>query len=246
MSSRKREYDRVGFWTERGVLARSEIDGLGRAFENAHPPRPGMDPLERYPRVMHPHRTMPSVRSLLFDPRLVGVVEDLGGEPVLAAQSMFYWKPPGARGQAMHQDNFYLQASPGTCVAAWIAVDRADADNGGLEIVPGTQSLDIRCPESDADPSLSFTREIVRVPSGRVQALLEPGDVLFFGGSIVHGSGPNRSDRFRRSLIMHYVPERCQSVAGYYFPLLDTRGNAVARNVSLGGGPCGAEITAPH
>jgi phytanoyl-CoA hydroxylase len=240
------EYDRVGFWIERSVLERSEIDYLARAFDDAHPPRPGSDPLDRYPRVMHPHRTMPNVRSLLLDPRLLGVVEELGGEPVLAAQSMFYWKPPGARGQAMHQDNFYLQVSPGTCIAAWIAVDRADTDNGGLEIVPGTHELDILCPERDADPSLSFTREIVRVSFGRIQAFLEPGDVLFFGGSIVHGSEPNRSSRFRRSLILHYVPKRCQSVSDYYFPLLDPQGNAVARKASRGGGPCGMEITSPH
>jgi hypothetical protein len=42
----------------------------------------------------------------------------LGGSEAYAAQSMYYYKPPGAKGQGMHQDNFYLLASPATCIAA--------------------------------------------------------------------------------------------------------------------------------
>ena len=52
--------------------------------------------------------------------------------PAYAAQSMFYFKPPTARGQALHQDNIFLQAHPETCIAAWIAIDDCDGENGGL------------------------------------------------------------------------------------------------------------------
>ena len=45
----------------------------------------------------------------------------LGVEP-LAVQTMLYFKPAGARGQALHQDNFYLRVQPGTCMAAWLAL----------------------------------------------------------------------------------------------------------------------------
>jgi len=48
------------------------------------------------------------------------------GCEALACQSMLYFKPPGARGQVLHQDNFYLHARRGTCVAAWLALDRSD------------------------------------------------------------------------------------------------------------------------
>jgi CRP-like cAMP-binding protein len=38
-------------------------------------------------------------------------------------------------------------------------------------------------------------------------SIMEPGDVLFFNGSTIHVSGPNKStDRFRRSIIFHYLP----------------------------------------
>ncbi|MET9869695.1 phytanoyl-CoA dioxygenase family protein, partial [Streptomyces sp. NPDC006386] len=79
---------------------------------------PGADPLHVWPRVMHPHEINDLAREVLLDARLRTVLEVLLGEEVLAAQSMFYFKPPGARGQALHQDNFYLRVEPGTCRGA--------------------------------------------------------------------------------------------------------------------------------
>ena len=67
---------------------------------------------------------------------------------------MYYFKPPGARGQALHQDNFYLKVEPGNCIATWTAIDPADEENGGMLIVPKTQNFDIVCPE-EADSNES-------------------------------------------------------------------------------------------
>src|SRR5947199_7709222 len=117
----------------------------------------------------------------MLDTRLAVPLEDLLGEEPLAAQSMLYFKPAGARGQALHQDNFYLKVEPGTCIAAWMALDPADRENGGLEVVHGTHKTDIFCPEP-ADLDVSFTREYVSPPPGlkAVPVDLAPGDVLFF------------------------------------------------------------------
>ena len=135
--------------------------------------------------------------------------------PAYAAQSMFYFKPPTARGQALHQDNIFLQAHPETCIAAWIAIDDCDGENGGLRVVPGSHRYEIICPD-EADPDESFTSTEITLPEGMstVQTELAAGDILFFHGSMVHGSGPNRSsDRFRRSLIFHYVPVDSTEIA---------------------------------
>jgi hypothetical protein len=62
-------------------------------------------------------------------------------------------------------------------------------------------------------------------------------DVLFFHGSLVHGSLPNTSfDRFRRSLIFHYVPESGVEVAKFYQPLISADGREVRIDKSVGGG----------
>ena len=170
--------------------------------------------------------------------------------PVYAAQSMFYFKPPTARGQALHQDNIFLQAHPETCIAAWIAIDDCDGENGGLKIVPGSHRYEIVCPD-EADPEESFTSTEITLPEGfsTVQTELAAGDVLFFHGSMVHGSGPNRSaDRFRRSLIFHYVPVDSVEIARFYNPLLRPDGSEVTIAESADGGACGDgwAPAAPH
>lgn len=206
------------------------------------------DVLKLYPRMMHPHRVNDVALRYLLDSRLEAVLADLFGEEPLAAQSMLYFKPAGARGQALHQDNFYLKVDPGTCIAAWVALDPADRENGGLEVVPGTHRMELFCPE-EADLGESFTREFVPPPPGleAVGVDLGPGDVLFFNGELVHGSHPNRSaDRFRRSFICHYIPRSAERMAHWYRPILAFRGEEVTIDDNTGGGPCGTEAAGPH
>ncbi|WP_405988904.1 phytanoyl-CoA dioxygenase family protein [Streptomyces sp. NBC_00986] len=248
-------FEEDGFTVARGLFRYDEIDRLCAEFTALHAsgpvpghfePRVSDDPLRTHPRVMHPHEISRLALRLLLDPRLRSVLERLFGEEVLAAQSMFYFKPPGARGQALHQDNFYLRAEPGTCVAAWIACDEIDRDNGGLEVVPGTHRMDVFCPE-EADPGVSFAREYVPPPPGLtpVPVDMAPGDVLFFNGSLVHGSQPNRSpDRFRRSFIGHYVGRSADRIGSFY-RTISMSGERVPLAESAGAGPCGTEF-APH
>ena len=210
--------------------------------------RPG-DILRSYPRIMHPHQINNLALRYLLDTRIRAILEVLLGEEPLAAQSMFYFKPPGARGQALHQDNFYLRVEPGTCVAAWLACDVIDRANGGLEVVPGTHTMEVFCPE-EADPDVSFTRDYVPPPPGLepVPVDMEPGDMLFFNGSLVHGSGPNTTtDRFRRSFICHYIGRSSERISTWYHTLT-MDGAPIHIDEAVGGGPCGTETetAGPH
>ncbi|MFC0676207.1 phytanoyl-CoA dioxygenase family protein [Brachybacterium hainanense] len=217
-----------------------ETDGSGGAFDEI----PEGDPLHAYPRMIQPHRDDHEpgrlARRWMLERRVMGRVTQAVG-PVWAAQSMFYFKPAGARGQAMHQDNYFLQSHPETCIAAWIAIDDCDGENGALGVVPGTHRYEIECPEA-ADAAESFTTITVSIPEhlSVVQTDMKAGDMLIFHGSLVHGSKPNTStDRFRRSLIFHYIPEGSREVAGGYQPLLDERGEEVRIDASEMGGTCG-------
>lgn len=255
------DFHEQGYVLARGLLAPDEVAGLREEFMALHaggpvpghfmpsPQEPGRpyDVLRDYPRVMHPHQINELALRYLLDPRIAAILRELLEEEPIAAQSMFYFKPPGARGQALHQDNFYLQVEPGTCVAAWVALDPVDRANGGLEVVPGTHLMEVFCPE-EADPGASFTREYVPPPPGleRVPVDMSPGDVLFFNGSLVHGSGANTTaDRFRRSFICHYAGRSAERISTYY-PTLTMSGEPVTLEPAAGGGPCGTEVTAPH
>ncbi|MDX2226323.1 MAG: phytanoyl-CoA dioxygenase family protein, partial [Verrucomicrobiae bacterium] len=147
------------------------------------------------------------------------------------------------RGQALHQDNFYLAVKPFSCIAAWTAIDPAIPENGGLYVVPDTHNYPVVCPK-EADPNESFFQHFVPPPEGKkaIPARLEPGDTLFFNGNVIHGSGPNRHETlWRRSYICHYLPSKAAYLAGMYNPCLRFDGTSLEVAANPDGGPCGKE-----
>ncbi|MBS1723099.1 MAG: phytanoyl-CoA dioxygenase family protein [Armatimonadetes bacterium] len=245
------QWEEEGYFLAQGLFSGEEAERIARHFmewnssdrkedfDRIDPT--GVDPLAQYPRIIHPHRRDRLSMEFLLDERLCRSLLALLGEEPFAAQTMFYFKPPGARGQALHQDQHYLRAEPGTCVAAWLAVDKCDDDNGCMQVVPGSHRLPLLC-QIPADTSESFTSQTIPVPEGYapVAAHMEPGDVLFFHGNLIHGSGSNRSkDRFRRALIAHYVTGNARQASHFYHPLLRFDGSTVDLGDSPEGGQCG-------
>ena len=202
------------------------------------------DPLKQYPRMIHMHRWDKTSFDWLIDQRLNQALTALMGKEPYAVQTMLYFKPPGGRGQALHQDQYYLKAQPGTSMAAWMALDDCDEANGCMQVVPGSQNWDILC-TIPADTTQSFTDVTVPLPEGEkpLPVIMKAGDVLFFNGQLVHGSFANTStDRFRRSLIGHYIVAEAQKVAQFYHPALHMDGTPVDLGFSEGGGSCGVWV----
>ncbi len=221
------------------------LNAAGHGFEGDKPYQlPDDDPLKKYPRIIHSHRWDKLSLDWLLDERLkVWTTALLGAEPY-AAQTMFYFKPPTARGQALHQDQKPLRVQPGVCLAAWMAVDDCDEENGCLQIVPRTQDLPMLCP-IEADLSQSFSAATVPLPPGSQPkpVLMKAGDVVFFNGQVIHGSFPNRSaSRFRRSLIAHYIVGDAEKVSEFYHPVLNFAGEEVDLLAAEAGGPCGVFV----
>ena len=251
----KASFQQHGYAVARGLFSQAEVEEIKANFARIAEKGPipgyfepvskeesGGDPLKEFPRVMHPHRYDAVSRRYLVHPGVLTCLRELMRDDVLAAQSMFYFKPPGSRGQAMHQDNFYLLVEPQTCVAAWTAIDDADPGNGGMYLVADTADEEISCPET-ANAAESFTTHFVPTPKGKkaLPCRMKAGDTLFFNGSSIHGSGPNRSkERFRRSFICHYVPKSTQRISKHYLPLLTPEGEDVMIEANHAGGPCGS------
>lgn len=246
------EYEEQGFTIVRGLFSPDEVAflqqhfmdlnarGIG-GFEREQKAADETDPLKRYPRMVHMHRWDGISLEWMLDERIRTCLTTLLGREPYAVQTMFYFKPPGARGQALHQDQAPLRVQPGTCMAAWMAVDRCDTENGCLQLVPGTQDLPLLC-DVEADTDLSFTNRQVPLAEGMepVEAVMEPGDVLFFNGQVIHGSLPNRSaDRFRRSLIGHYIVAEAEKVGEFYHPVLRFDGSEAQLGTTEGSEPCG-------
>jgi ectoine hydroxylase-related dioxygenase (phytanoyl-CoA dioxygenase family) len=245
-------YEQNGYTVVRELFAADEVEALREHYMRlrAQGAFPGdfdgvdagsADPLKRYPRMIHMHRWDDISLRWMLDTRLNACLTGLLGAEPYAVQTMLYFKPAGARGQALHQDQFYLRVQPGTCMAAWLALDDCDEENGCMQVAPGSHTWPVLCPQT-ADTTLSFTDVTVPLPAGQeVQPILmRAGDVLFFNGSLVHGSYPNRStDRFRRALIGHYIVGEAEKVGEFYHPVLRMDGSVATLGKGQGGGPCG-------
>lgn len=225
------------FFEEYKLIGEKVFDG-GLGFDE-------IDPKQRQVRAMHPHRRSEQARAWVTHSRVAEVLKALLGEEALVAQSMYYFKPPGAKGQGMHQDNFYLVAQPATCIAAWTAIDDSDLENGCLYVVPGSHRENILCP-SERSKERWFDygdSHIGKFPrdSQPIPVPVPRGSTMFFGGNLIHGSGPNRTeDRWRRTFIGHYVNETSDTVSRFYHPILNMQGEVVSSvDEYHGGGPCG-------
>ena len=165
------EFAAQGYTFARALFSLDEVEALREHFlwinrehrRDADSIADQSDPLAKYPRVMMPHRWDETSLNWMIDPRLNQWMTAILAREPYAVQTMFYFKPPGARGQALHQDQFYLRVEPGACVAAWMAIDRCDEENGCLRVVPGTHDTPVLC-TVDADIDVSFTDVTVELP----------------------------------------------------------------------------------
>ncbi len=171
------------------------------------------------------HRKLALHERFMLHPGVLDVLQALIGPDVLAMQTMLFLKPPGREGQGWHQDSYYIPTEPDSLCGAWIAIDDCDEYNGAMWMAAGSQIepvypsrayghgdktlLDLGWAEkiSDMDDAVNELAPMAnRYPQVLVPA--KAGDVVFFGGHVMHRSKPNRSDRFRRAFVSHYCNAR--------------------------------------
>ena len=195
------------------------------------PEKAAIHEIARGTRVHQLHRVDPVAEWGLLHPRVLDVLEALVGPDVLALQTMLFYNPPGTGGQGWHQDAYYITTYPDTLIGAWLALEPADEENGCLWVVPGSHCEPIYPPNytpfgqvhaanafedlhavenvSHLDDELNTLTRVVRKYPPSIPVPMEPGDVLFFDGHLLHRSYPNRThERWRRSFVCHYCNAR--------------------------------------
>ncbi len=128
-------------------------------------------------------------------------------------QDNVIWKPPGAKALGFHQDNSYQDwIVPASMMTCWIALDGTTAAGGTLEYVRGSHNWPlspmIRQFHGPEDPQEDLRRAAAEVgETPEIVAVEVPaGGGAFHHGGTWHGSGVNRGDRPRRSLVAHCMP----------------------------------------
>jgi phytanoyl-CoA hydroxylase len=182
---------------------------------------------QHFLRIHMLHRRLALHERYLLHPRVLDVLECLIGPDVTAMQTMLFLKPPGKPGQGWHQDSYYIPTFPDTLCGAWIAVDDCDENNGAMWFAQGSQVEPIYPPctgygsgdrelvdityvkgvSNIDDEQNDLARVAARYPQVLVPA--KAGDVVFFGGHVLHRSKQNfTTDRFRRAFVSHYCNAR--------------------------------------
>jgi ectoine hydroxylase-related dioxygenase (phytanoyl-CoA dioxygenase family) len=150
-------------------------------------------------------------RLAFYDP-LLDIVEDLIGPDIQLLHAHLLYKPP-ANGSLVqwHHDNTFHQCSPPNMVTAWLTLDDADATNGAMRVIPASH---LDPPAEEANGQLSGNE--VNTSCAKTMDL-RAGEVMFHHCQLVHASGPNRSQRPRRAVVVRFVPIGTRS------PHLDTK-----------------------
>lgn len=138
----------------------------------------------------------------------------MGTDTVRVWHDQVQYKPPRTGGPTdWHQDHPYWPIiQPADLVSAWLALDDADEANGCMSMVPGSHKWGPHKGGTiGTDPNgFTPTPDMSLVPEGApieiVPCPVKKGHVLFHHCLTWHGSPPNRSDRGRPGIAVHYMP----------------------------------------
>jgi phytanoyl-CoA hydroxylase len=162
----------------------------------------------------------PELYSYALEPALLDCVESLIGREVLSIHTMLINKPPGVDGRhPLHQDLFYFPFRPADAiVATWTAINPCRENNGCLFAVPGSHKGKLR---EHGDPGWEYVNLLyweAKREAGEtdfpepVPLIMHPGDTVLFHPLLLHGSGVNQTNGFRRSISAHYASDDCYAV----------------------------------
>jgi ectoine hydroxylase-related dioxygenase (phytanoyl-CoA dioxygenase family) len=164
----------------------------------------------------------PDLAALAKDPRLAELAALLlDARCVRLWQDQLLFKPPGGPTTTTigwHQDwaSWDAVASRDAFVTAWVAFDDVDDENGAMQMIPGSHAHGLIEGASnffatDRDAQLPLIAgDRAAAPESVV---LRAGQVSFHHPLTFHGSGPNTSNRLRRSLAVHFVDATVEAVS---------------------------------
>jgi len=154
-------------------------------------------------------------REHIYNPAICEMVCELMGADVLRVwHDQVQYKPPQIGGPtSWHQDHPYWPIiQPADLVSAWVALEDATVENGCMWMVPrshqwgphkgGTIGTDPNGFKPTPDYSLL-------PPDAKVEPVpceVKAGEVMFHHCLTWHGSPPNRSEKGRPAIAVHYMP----------------------------------------
>ena len=134
------------------------------------------------------------------DDQFLDVAEQILGPDIILHHSKLFQKPPREGAPfPIHQDWWYFPTDKDSMIAAIIFLTDADDESGGLRVYPGSHKLG----KQENSSGLESSELLAKYPLEDAEAITaKRGDVLFFSYFTLHGSTPNRSDQFRKTVLV--------------------------------------------
>jgi len=152
-------------------------------------------------KITSPSKGQPAFADLRRDARVIAAAQRCGVHSAVCLLDQLNFKLPRV-GTCFpyHQDERFLTGDAKARVQRFggvnlvIALDPANADNGGFEVLGRTHVGELGTDQYD----VAVMNHGVFDESHRVVPALSPGDAVLFHPRLAHGSGPNLSERPRR------------------------------------------------
>jgi hypothetical protein len=196
-------------------LNESELDRLRAAVDQVLADNPDTLP----DRMINTHldggapyqlRGHKAIHDIAGDPRVLDMAEAVMGPDLILLFTHLFCKPAASsRAVPWHQDGPFWPVSPLASCTVWLALDKVDAENGAMRMIPGSHRSDYLEHNFTDSADSTLNREIDQAQIDESEAMsveLEPGQVSLHDIGIIHGSSANSSARRRAGLALRYMP----------------------------------------
>jgi len=221
----REKFERDGYFVRKGLVKpellaqiRTETEGLHERMHATPDPRASIawekvkeGRPARIKQLMHSEAVCPGLNTLLHSNELLDVIEALIGPDISFFHSKLLMKAAlDGTVTPWHQDFAYWKRGENRPVQvnAMLGIDVQNRANGAIQFVPGTHKAGLSPHENSGNKYGSFGIHLPGYFHERPDAVLcemDPGDIVFFGSLVIHGSDGNKADYDRRANTMAFT-----------------------------------------
>ena len=166
-------------------------------------------------------------RRLLYEERILDIVQDLIGPNIMLFHDQALFKPAHTGGPiTWHQDNAYWRCSPANLVSCWLTLDDVVRENGAMQVLPGSHRKPVWHDPNDTTILLNSEKYVDT--SKAVVVDLPAGGCMFHHCQTLHYTEPNTTPNQRRAFAIHFMPPGTSRLdqtmhVDYHHPMLRLR-----------------------
>lgn len=157
-----------------------------------------------------PHLFLTWLDELIRHPKVLDAVEDLIGPNILVYHAQFFVKEPHTPDfVSFHQDTAYWSLSEAQGLSCWVAFADADLESGCMDVVPESHKQSLSHVERRSKDNMLWRGQTVDADLSKAPVAsmpLKAGEMSIHHARIIHGSGPNKSNRRRIGYSIRYIP----------------------------------------